>query len=829
MRSAFCLIVALALVDCVSASAAEVAILNEGNWAEFAPGGKEVDAIYGDVVIRNDKLVAVIANPVDGRNANMTMKNAGGALIDFTTRAAKNDQLGAYFPLGKAVNWRKVEIEPPLGKEETSVSGKVVTVRVSTTLRPNELTAETKYVLADGANYVAVGVTLTNLTDKPLKYAPKDETVVQGSIVRGTTGKLSWTYDRWWNAAYGNLASEDASDELEIPARGSTTVIKKLFTASDLEGVQHLAETQPADRGIIMVTTKAGVVIADSYVEISKDKKLVTAGKTDRRGQFICSEIADGELIVSHPSRGSITTPIDNKAKAFLEFQGKRQRHLATTTLPDSGTVAAAVTAVDGKPIPCKVQFRGTGETKDPVFFDKTGEHAVGNLYYSHDGRFSLDLPIGTYDVTVSRGPEYDVFEHKLTVEFGKPAQLAAKLIRSVQTPGWISADFHNHASPSGDNSASQFGRVLNLLAEHVEFAPCTEHNRISSYLPHLERLKAGRWMATCSGIELTSAPLPINHHNAFPLKLHEHKQDGGGPAADVDKEVNVERLVLWDDRSHKLIQQNHPDIGAVFFDKNGDGVPDAGYERALGHLDCLEVHPPHLIFVGPTQTTKWSSSANNPMFNWLQLINQGYRLPGVVNTDAHYNIHGSGWLRNYILCDTDDPAEIDVAEMVHNAEHGHMVMTNAPYLEVKLQAVDGEKQRAGIPGSLVKAPGGKATLHVRVQCANWYDVNRVQVFINGKPEPKFNFTRAANPDAFSAQTVRFDREIPLDLSSDVHLIVATIGEKSGLGHVMGPEHVDDPPCAVSNPIFVDVDGGGFQANKDTLGAPLPVKDPKGK
>jgi hypothetical protein len=601
-----------------------------------------------------------------------------------------------------------------------------------------------------------------------------------------------------------------------VPARGSKTFQRRLYIAANLKLLQGLAlPATPQAPTELLVVDAAKKPVAGAYVEIKNDAAVITAGRADDAGRFAFPTTKATEATVTHPAHGSVVVPV----------QGLQ----LTASLPQSGSVVAVVTDVDGKPIPCKVQFRGTGDTKDPEFFDKTGEHAVGNLYYSHDGKFSLDLPPGTYDVTVSRGPEFDIVEQKLTIAPGKTAALAAKLIRSVQTPGWISADFHNHASPSGDNSASQFGRVLNLLGEHVEFAPCTEHNRVSSYLPHLQRLKAEKWMATCSGIELTSYPFSTNHHNAFPMKLHEHKQDGGGPTIDPETEVCVERLVLWDDRSPKLIQQNHPDIGYLFFDKNGDGKPDAGFERALGHLDCIEVHPPHLIFAGPTQTTKWSSSANNPMFNWLQLLNQGYRLPGVINTDAHYNIHGSGWLRNYVLCDTDDPAEIDVSEMVHNAEHGHMVMTNAPYLEVKLRAKDGAGRLPGIPGSLIKAPGGKATLHVRVQCANWYDIDRVQVYVNGKPEPQFNFTRAANPEAFSAETVRFDREIPLELSGDVHLVVAAIGEKSGLGYVMGPEHADDPPCAVSNPIFVDVDGGGFQANKDTLGAPLPVKDPKSK
>ena len=70
---------------------------------------------------------------------------------------------------------------------------------------------------------------------------------------------------------------------------------------------------------------------------------------------------------------------------------------------------------------------------------------------------------------------------------------------------------------------------------------------------------------------------------------------------------------------------------------------------------------------------------------------------------------------------------------------------------------------------------------------------------------------------------MKFDQEIPLHLDRDTHVIVAAIGEHSRLGPVMGPEHADDRPVAVSNPIFVDVDGGGFKADGNPLGK-LPVK-----
>src|SRR5215203_2556926 len=86
--------------------AADLVIITPQTWDEFVPQGKEVDCIYGDLVLRNDKIVAVIANPIAGRNANMTVKDVGGCVIDLTVWPETNDQLGAFYPLGKTMAWR---------------------------------------------------------------------------------------------------------------------------------------------------------------------------------------------------------------------------------------------------------------------------------------------------------------------------------------------------------------------------------------------------------------------------------------------------------------------------------------------------------------------------------------------------------------------------------------------------------------------------------------------------------------------------------------------------------------------------------------------------
>ena len=243
------------------------------------------------------------------------------------------------------------------------------------------------------------------------------------------------------------------------------------------------------------------------------------------------------------------------------------------------------------------MQFRGVEGTKDPVLGPPSGEHAVGNLYYSHDGKFEQIVPPGKYEAIVSHGPEYDAVFTPIEVKQGETAHLAARPKHTVSTPGWISADFHSHSTPSGDNTASQLGRVLNLLCEHVEYAPCTEHNRVSSYDPHLELLGVKHLMGTCSGIELTGSPLPINHQNAFPMRMTPRTQNNGGPTNDIDPSVQIERLAYWDNKSDKLIQQNHPDIGKLFFDKDADGQPDQGFAKSIPYIDVMEVHPLSTIF----------------------------------------------------------------------------------------------------------------------------------------------------------------------------------------------------------------------------------------
>ena len=194
-----------------------------------------------------------------------------------------------------------------------------------------------------------------------------------------------------------------------------------------------------------------------------------------------------------------------------------------------------------------------------------------------------------------------------------------------------------------------------------------------------------------------------------------------------------------------------------------------------------------------------------------------------MVNTDAHYNYHGSGGLRIWVKSDTDDPAQISLDEMRDNARNGQIVMSNGPYLEATFRET-GSSDAPVIAGQDLAAESKKVTASIKVQCPNWFDIDTVIVLVNGRRHDNLTFSRDTHPDMFGKDAVKFAHDVDIELREDAHLIVLTGHRTQLIGDVMGPMWGAQHPTALNNPVFVDIDGDGFQANKDTLDIPLPVK-----
>ncbi len=821
-------------------SAADFIQLTADNYQQLVPPGKEVDAILGDWILRNDKIVGVIAHPQTGRNANMTVRGVGGMLIDLTRRKAGSDQLSCFYLTGGRYRFKSEEtFRVQAGDSETakvagkdSVHGSSITVMFSgTPVAEDGTVSSIKYTLRDGQDWIDYSVRLRNPTQQPRRLVIEDSLRCDGNLFETSSLdelRLFYAEDRYFGQCYGiqfgegTIARSGGRNMLlrssrtvpqPLPAGGSLTWTGAIACSQGLPGIRSWAaarESQSQTTPVMLKLQSPQGPIAHANIEILQGETSWGGLQSSEQG-LVHTELLPGEY-------RAVITAVGHLPREF-DFDVGDAPRADTLSFQSSSRVRAQITDGQGHPIAAKVQFIGREGTESPDFGPDSAIAAIKNTVYCAHGQFEQPIDPGRYSVIISHGPEHDAEFRDIEVVAGRVVQLTASLPRTVQTVGWISADFHSHSTPSGDNVSHQTGRVLNLLAEHIEFAPCTEHNRIDTYADDLALLEADHAMATCTGIELTGSPLPINHQNAFPLHRHPHQQDGGGPTTDANPVTQIERLTLWDNASSKVVQTNHPNVPQILGDRDLNGKPDEGFRGMLGWMDVIEVHPPEGIFASPTPDVSPKDKFDHPIFGWLQLLNLGYRITGVVNTDAHYNFHGSGWLRNYLRSSTDAPAEISVDEMIASAEGGQVVMTTGPFLEAEMRSPEKQTYMCGSDIAWDANSDEQLELSIRVQCPNWFDVNRVQVFLNGRAPQRLNFTRKSHPQLFADNHTRFrwTGKLP-KFTEDTHVIVATIGEGLKLGPVMGEQRGELPPVAVTNPFFVDTDGGGFQANGDDLG-----------
>ncbi len=827
-----------------SAPAAELLELASENWDAVAPQGKEVDAIYGDYVLRNDKIVAVIAKPGPERDANLTVHDVGGAVIDLTSRTESNDQLSAYFPLAERFHFTG-RAEWPIASQASTAGDAAIVFqgepRASQDDSPEpKLTAFVRYNVWDGEDYVTIETAVRNDSSEPIEWSLSDTARVDGGdFASGYDPVLAmwWAHDAFWRQAYGVQSAGSGPSVMRVAGKQPCridfgkgeenkhtikpgeflTCERRLFVTNDsvaLRGSVRTWNKTPQGQVNFTATDPAGPV-ADAAIELTSTANSSPAGSgvMDAEGEYEC-QLAPGKYGYtlrapgSVEAKGEITVAADQTAQTEVK-------------LSEPGYVNVKVTGKAGEPLACKVAFHGRDGTPDPNFGPESAIYGVKNLQYTPTGEFRVPLLPGVYEVVASHGPEFDAVIERITITAGEETKWDAKLIRTVDTTGYLSTEYHSHSTPSGDNTASQRGRVLNLLAEHLEFAPCTEHQRITTYDEHLDFFDARQKLLSCPGMELTGKPLPINHQNAFPLVEHRHQQDGGGPQTDINPIKQIERLAMWDNGSDKVVQTNHPNIAQMIGDKDLNGQPDGGFEKMFAYMDVVEIHPPEMLFDALEVGSGGWDDRGTPIHNWLQLLNLGYRIPGVVNSDAHYNFHGSGWIRNWVKSTTDDPGEASVVELCHETEHGHVICSNGPFMTVSANSGKGESV---LPGDDLEAPSKEVRLKVKVQCPNWLEVNRVQLFVNGRPSKEHNYTRRTHADMFGVSPVMFDEELTVKLESDAHLVVAACGEGQKLGIVYGEAAGAAMPTVVANPIFVDVDGDGFEPNGDDLGIALPVK-----
>jgi hypothetical protein len=789
------------------------------------PRGKEADGIVGDFILRNDKIEAVISGDLPLRRANMSTfyGETGitpGCLYDLTQRGANNDQITIFGPTQQQghVSWVRVAKD---GKEGEAVVECVVTGALN-----GGLAKKHEYRLRDGWQGVLVTTTVTNesATAQKISLADKWTNFQRPGAVFGIA---------WANAVDPADRAGYAYGVTDAPAGFSATQPRELKPGESITFSRFLAVGQSPLEAVGLVAAQRGPVGQVSGELKDKAGKPVTTAQIIVRttGDFdatagLALPDKDGRFAFALPA-GKYSVTFDDCGRP-AEEQSFEVKAGGTTKL-DAALAEASAIQFDihdeaGRSIPCKAQFLAQTGTDLVNLGPEMRAHGCRDQYHSERGDFRVQLPPGKYRVVVTRGIEYGYLERKFDLRPGETVKFPGVLKRVVDTTGWVSADYHNHSTPSGDNVCGTDDRIINLAAEHIEFAPTTEHNRLYDWRPHIERLGLKDYIQTVPGLELTGVAA---HLNAFPFKPEPFTQDSGAPVWNKDPRIAAITLRDWQGlEPDRWVQINHPDMSANFVDMVGDGRRDGGFLGLAELIDGVETQnggESSILYPAPYRIGRDRSGKETVNevreFVWLQLLNRGHRYAAMAVSDAH-TVWGNGvggW-RMYIRSNTDIPAEIDWRENSRNAKRGRSIITNGPFLTVTTEDHTG-------PGGITRARNGGVMLHVKVQCTNWIDIDHVQILVNGRQPPDLDFPVTVDHGSLFNSPIRFERDIFVPLSEDSSIIVVARGEHSTLetGYGTSPQGRMHP-TAYNNPIFVDLNGSGFSPSHDSLDWQLPTK-----
>lgn len=429
-----------------------------------------------------------------------------------------------------------------------------------------------------------------------------------------------------------------------------------------------------------------------------------------------------------------------------------------------------------------------------------------------------LDIEPGSYQLSVSHGPRYNEFVQDLTLNEGVLTDINARVVRVIDTSGWISGDFHVHSFDSPDAEVTNRERVATYLAEDMDFFTPSDHGMRVDFEPVIADMGVTDLIASAPSAEITT--FDYGHFNAWPVavdpsppSLREPSQSmdpglangsvdwGGAAPAGQDfpaagHYVLTPEQIIATAKAEPLQAQravvaqiNHIDshFGAV-----GLGIdtgqtppqsstdpttrrlpPDAG-NLFTSNFDSLELW---IGVDGRTHQFEHFLGENAP--DWFNLLNQGILKTFVANSDTHDRRLTSLSTRNLISVPSAlneaghaDPAKLraDPHAVADAIIAGHSVGSNAPFLRVTARNPQG--QIAGLaqddafgvrtrPLPLASSEDA-VTLELEVQSPLWAEFDQVLVFVNSATTPQTDqFGQPVDPARYAlcapAQSAELD------------------------------------------------------------------------
>jgi hypothetical protein len=512
----------------------------------------------------------------------------------------------------------------------------------------------------------------------------------------------------------------------------------------------------------------SGRPVGGAVVEFRDASGLVSAALTRPDGSFR-ADLPAGDYTAAALFPGGREGP----RKEFRAGGSRGETLLLRTEEPAS--IRFRVEGENGAPIPARLTIRdGSGNR----ILRQRGRLPLVEFAFAGDGIGTLTLPPGDYRLTASAGIESSIDERRADLRAGETEELSFRIRREVDTEGLLAVDLRVQTIGGLEGPSTLEEQMEATAADGLDAIVVADNGSIPSAIPE-DRAGAVRVLP---GEEIWLAE--VGRFGVFPLAPGEEIPPRGGEGAEGKGPASLFRLAR-SRGSSPLIQVHaprHPGTG-YFAAMNLDPVTGLSTNLEFdASFDLLEVADALEI-----------KEASAVLSDWFHLLNIGHRVLATGNSgSAGRAAQPPGVPRNYVEAGASGG---DLSGIIDSIRNGRIFLTTGPILRFRAL---GDRSASG----LVQDSGGLVAVELRVDAAEWIDVDRVRIFANGSPLIDRKVSREEG-------TRVLDLRESLAINGDAWLVAVASGSRPLDPVYRAPDGEPIFPVAVTSPIWVDFDGDG--------------------
>jgi hypothetical protein len=518
------------------------------------------------------------------------------------------------------------------------------------------------------------------------------------------------------------------------------------------------------------VKSALGTPLAGALVSaIAADGKLVTRGKSGAAGKFVVhvpNEVVSLLATVRGiPSNAPLSVPVaTTSADLVLAAHGTITVHAT-----EKGTATK---------LPVRIQvIPEMAMAPTPAALGILDE-AHGRLHQEMavSGDAVLSVPPGKHRVIVSHGYEWELLDTTVDVTAGMDTPVGAELAHSVDSTGYMCADFHIHSFFSADSNDPVVHKVKSAVADGLDIPVSSEHEWVVDFQPVIADLGLQKWAFGVPSEELTT--FLWGHFGVVPLQPKPTALNHGAiewvgkepPEVFADVAAQPEKPVL-------II--NHPRSAGF-----------GGYFEAAGY-DPKTLHGEDPLWSDQFEAIEcfndsdFTANRDKVVKDWYSMLDAGKKRVCVGSSDSHHLRDSPvGYPRTCMYFGHDDTTKLSAVAVRDALRSGRATVSGGIYLTVAGPKGEG-------PGQV--APSGNS-FEITAAAPSWVDVDpNVEVIVDGATVATMPLT----PEVIAVGK-RLRATVTIDRTNKKWVVFHVKGKGD-----LAPLHPGRKAFAFSNPIFL--------------------------